>query len=260
MNFYQVLGVKPQAAPSDVKKAYFAMAKKYHPDVNPDATARQQFEKAQAAYETLSDDNKRTAYDKKMGLGERMMGGANFTDYHSAKKKARKTGIFSDDENEEDDFQDLYRGDKRTHVNRNQYKASAGEQDFWKAAQDREESKQQFGKKTWDEFDEFFEFNDEAEGCTRDDTRGADIRQAVEISFSEAIEGTKLTVSQDKRILCHMCKGTRAKPGSQPRKCFDCGGRGSVIGNYGIRKRCAKCAGAGCKAKIICESCEGIGV
>ena len=62
-NFYQVLGIKPQAAPSEIKKAYFVMAKKYHPDVNPDATAAQQFRKAQDAYETLSDDNKKAAYD-----------------------------------------------------------------------------------------------------------------------------------------------------------------------------------------------------
>jgi len=72
-----------------------------------------------------------------------MMGGSNFTDYHSEKKKARKKGIFSDDE-DDDAFQDLYRGDKRTHVNRNQGTQPKGEQDFWKAAQDRETSKQDF--------------------------------------------------------------------------------------------------------------------
>ena len=45
-----------------------------------------------------------------------------------------------------------------------------------------------------------------------------------------------------------------------PRKCFECGGRGSFIGNYGIKKRCIKCDGAGVNVKSYCESCEGIGV
>lgn len=52
----------------------------------------------------------------------------------------------------------------------------------------------------------------------------------------------------------------RAAVGSKPRKCFECGGRGSVIGNYNIKKRCAKCEGAGCQPKVFCSACEGIGV
>ena len=64
----------------------------------------------------------------------------------------------------------------------------------------------------------------------------------------------------NKRVICHTCKGTRAAPGSKPRKCFECGGRGSVIGNYNIKKRCPKCEGAGCIPKVFCSDCEGIGV
>lgn len=45
-----------------------------------------------------------------------------------------------------------------------------------------------------------------------------------------------------------------------PRKCFECGGRGSTIGNYNIKKRCIKCEGAGCQPKVLCSACEGIGV
>lgn len=60
--------------------------------------------------------------------------------------------------------------------------------------------------------------------------------------------------------MCHSCKGSRAKAESKPRKCFECGGRGSLIGNYGIKKRCTKCEGAGCIPKVFCPDCEGIGV
>lgn len=47
---------------------------------------------------------------------------------------------------------------------------------------------------------------------------------------------------------------------SKPRPCFECGGRGSVIGNYGIRKKCPKCDGSGCTFKTPCGTCEGLGV
>jgi len=49
------LGLKPSASEKDIKKAYFGLAKKYHPDLNPDKSARAQFETVLKAYETLSD-------------------------------------------------------------------------------------------------------------------------------------------------------------------------------------------------------------
>ena len=69
-----------------------------------------------------------------------------------------------------------------------------------------------------------------------------------------------MTVELNKRVVCHSCKGTRAAKDSKPKKCFECGGRGSYISNYGIRKRCLKCDGAGCVAKVRCAECEGLGV
>jgi len=75
-----------------------------------------------------------------------------------------------------------------------------------------------------------------------------------------AIKGGKVAVEMNKRVLCGECKGTKAVRGSKPRKCFECGGRGSVIGNYGIRKRCMKCNGAGCIVREPCHTCEGLGV
>jgi DnaJ-class molecular chaperone len=50
-------------------------------------------------------------------------------------------------------------------------------------------------------------------------------------------------------MICIECKGTKASKGSLPRKCFECGGRGSVIGNYGVKKKCKKCDGSGCIVK-----------
>lgn len=60
---YQALGVPKTASADDIKRAYRKMARKYHPDVNPDAEADAKFKAAGAAYEVLSDPEKRAAYD-----------------------------------------------------------------------------------------------------------------------------------------------------------------------------------------------------
>ncbi len=59
----EVLGLKTDAQEKDIKTAYFKLAKKYHPDLNPSADARDKFEKVSKAYETLSDSSKKEVYD-----------------------------------------------------------------------------------------------------------------------------------------------------------------------------------------------------
>lgn len=64
-DYYSILGVKKSASDKEIKKAYYDLAKKYHPDTNQgNAEAAAKFQEAQKAYETLSDKEKKSVYDQ----------------------------------------------------------------------------------------------------------------------------------------------------------------------------------------------------
>src|SRR6187401_3408887 len=64
-DYYQTLGVAKTASDKELKQAYRKLARKHHPDVNPgDKSSETAFKKISAAYDVLSDDKKRKAYDE----------------------------------------------------------------------------------------------------------------------------------------------------------------------------------------------------
>ena len=76
-DYYEVLGVARTATKEELKKQYRGLARQYHPDVNSEADAGERFKEISEAYEVLSDDDKRAAYDRfgHAGVGNGGFGG-----------------------------------------------------------------------------------------------------------------------------------------------------------------------------------------
>lgn len=77
-SLYETLEVSDNASSDEIKKAYRKLARKYHPDVNKDKDAEEKFKEINAAYEVLSDEQKKMQYDQ---YGDSMFGGQNFHDF-----------------------------------------------------------------------------------------------------------------------------------------------------------------------------------
>jgi curved DNA-binding protein len=77
-SLYETLGVSPSTSDAEIKKAYRKLARQYHPDVNKDPGAEDKFKEINAAYEVLSDKEKRAKYDQ---FGDNMFGGQSFHDF-----------------------------------------------------------------------------------------------------------------------------------------------------------------------------------
>ena len=77
-SLYETLEITSSASEAEIKKAYRKLARQYHPDVNKDPDAEEKFKEINAAYEILSDKQKRSQYDMH---GDSMFGGQNFHDF-----------------------------------------------------------------------------------------------------------------------------------------------------------------------------------
>ncbi|HWK26958.1 MAG TPA: molecular chaperone DnaJ [Solirubrobacter sp.] len=92
--------------------------------------------------------------------------------------------------------------------------------------------------------------------------RGRDLETTVTLSFAQAIEGAQVPVSVATHAACTTCQGSGARPGTSPKVCPVCNGRGVEAqgqGVFSITRPCSRCNGTGTVIEDPCPTCGGEG-
>ena len=194
---YQVLGVDRNASQDEIKKAYRKLAREMHPDVNPDPKIQDRFKEVTAAYEVLSDPDKRSSYDR---------GGDGFGGFGGG------FGGFSDI------------------------------------------------------MDAFFGGGGSPRGPRPRMRQGQDALIRVTIDLNDACFGVTREIGVETAIICTKCGGDGCAPGTSPRSCDICKGRGEIqqvtrsfIGQVMTSRPCGTCQGFGTVIPSVCSECAGDG-
>lgn len=235
---YKVLGVDKNASGGDIKKAYYGQAKKFHPDTNKEAGAKDKFAEAQSAYELLSDPKKKenydrfgsAAFDQNGGFDPSAAGGNPFSGAggfggfggFGGPFGGGFQGGFSGDINFEDLFGAFTGGARRP------------------------------GRGRRSPFQEVLV--------------GEDIEVQTSVSFMEAAKGTSREINITPLTECGTCNGDGLKKGAKRTQCRACNGSGTRVhfmqGGFQLAATCDACNGAGLSVPLgsECGSCHGAGV
>jgi len=223
-DYYKTLNVDRSATAKEIKKAYYQLAKKYHPDTNKgDKDAQRKFQEVSEAYECLSDDAKRKQYDA-FGAGA-FSGGQ--TGGHSA-------GM--------DGF--------------------GGAWNFRSTIDPEELFKTIFGEQSWRTSTGTGGFAENF-GETHGFDFGAPSQYQLDLTFSEACRGVNKELQVVVADTCSRCKGNGCEPGTVPVTCPQCHGTGMETistGPFMMRSTCRMCHGRGTVIKDPCRECKGTGV
>ncbi len=96
----------------------------------------------------------------------------------------------------------------------------------------------------------------------RPPTRGRDLEAEVSLTFDQAVGGAQVPLAVPTSHPCPTCHGTGAKPGTSPKVCPVCGGRGVEAqsqGIFSISQPCSNCHGSGTVIEDPCRTCGGTG-
>ncbi|KAK2462042.1 hypothetical protein APHAL10511_006505 [Amanita phalloides] len=226
---YQALGVKRDATQAEIKKTYFSLARKYHPDTNPDKTAQEKFLEIQGAYDILKDEKKRADYDK-YGAASQQPG----FDPNAFSQGRGFAGGFAGGFPGFDGFGATF---------------GAGR-----------------GAPS-DLFEQLFNFGaGRSRGSPFSETmRGADLETTVNLTFLEAAKGTSKKVTITPIVNCSTCSGSGVKKGAKRTTCTACRGSGHrtfvIDSGFQMASTCNVCGGVGSTIprSSQCMECDGVG-
>ena len=244
-DYYGALGVKKTATPDEIRKAFRKLARKYHPDVNPnDKKAEEKFKEISEANDILSDEKKRKVYDQ-LGFysdgidpaqAEAAARGGYGPAYGTGGRAAGGQGVPFDFGGFDFSNYEGAAGGRRSSVNAGGVGGS-GASGGWR-----------------DIFSGMF-----SGGGRQQPEPGTDLEYKVSVDFWTAIRGGTIGLEINRLEVCPTCKGRAHTGGAHT--CPECNGSGQVTQMHGQMKfnvQCKSCGGTG-KVENDCPTCHGEG-
>jgi molecular chaperone DnaJ len=224
-DYYQILGVKKDAKADEIKKSYRKLARKFHPDVNPnDKTSEEKFKEVQEAYDVLSDEKKRKVFDRFGYYADNLDPDSPFSSGATSGGTGASNFDFSGFNFEQggsggssfrDIFSDLFGGSKQR----------------------------------------------EPEPPRPLPKKGRDIEIPLALSFEESFTGLTTNITVNRSEQCSRCQGA-GDTGGPVVVCPTCKGTGQVQrsgGRLQFSQSCPDCEGTG-RRRQPCSLCNGKGV
>ena len=222
-DYYKVLGVSDTATAKEITKAYRKLARDNHPDTHPgDTAAEERFKEASTAYDVLGDEAKRKEYDEVRKLGPMGFGPGFGTGGPGGGRGPGAPGGGYDFNVDADGLGDLL----GQMFNRGRGGRGRGA------------------------------------SANAGPQRGDDLQAQLSLDFADAATGLTTTLHLTSDAECSTCHGSGARPGTTPKVCTNCGGRGVVDDNQGFfsfSSPCPNCGGRGVVIEQPCPTCHGTG-
>ncbi|KAM3453990.1 hypothetical protein MY5147_007086 [Beauveria neobassiana] len=232
---YKALGVDKNASASEIKKAYYGLAKKFHPDTNKDPSAKDRFADIQSAYEILSDPKKKEQFDQ--------FGAAGFD------PNGNPAG-----------------GDPFGGAGNPFHGFGGGGQSGFGGGFNFDDIFSAFTGGQGGPFGGGGRRGGRANPFQQEILVGENIEVQASITFMEAAKGTSKTISITPTVECGTCTGSGLKTGSQRAPCKACNGTGTRLhfmqGGFQMASTCGTCEGSGSTIPkgSECKTCSGHGV
>jgi molecular chaperone DnaJ len=244
-DYYAVLGVKRTATSDEIRKAFRKLARKYHPDVNPNnAKAEEKFKEISEANDILSDEKKRKIFDQFGFYSDNI-------DPAAAAAAARGGGGYSSSPGSRGGAQEVpfdFGGFDFSDFQNMQAGGGAGAPGSGP------------GSSGWGGFRDIFSgIFSQGQQKQRGPQAGTDLEYKATVDFWTAVRGGTTRLQIQRQETCPTCKG-KASTGTV-QTCPECSGTGQVTQMGGQMKfniQCPRCGGTG-KLQSSCQTCGGQG-